>query len=259
VHSQPRPVYRHIVVQRRDLIEKVANPEEFRRLREQIDGNLPIDEDLKHLVVRDTLKKTMRKTFGWAGHSDMDPEGVDEGGLHPDGILSEVEKMKERDPEEVEGATKVYYQRQEGVVVSRIIKEHIPGGKEAMPTQPKVLHHPGFKFADDVQAEYMSAAMHLRKSFEHHCDQQFLLLDEQWRATCTLVTVVVTPIMALPRPDQGVELICEFYQKTRFGYVDTSKFDVFSETGDFPINVPSPGEMMTLMVTADALFPSEQG
>ena len=68
-----------------------------------------------------------------------------------------------------------------------------------------------------------------------------------------------TPIIAVPRARQGVELLCEFHQKTRFGHVDTSKFEVYSETGEFPITAPGGMEMMTMMKTADELFPPQQG
>lgn len=256
--NAPRPVYRHLVVNRRDLIEKVANPEQFQRLRQQIEEGSPLDDDIKHLYVKDTLKKTMRKVFGFAGLGGVQTEGVDSSdaeGVWAGGAVHEAKAMLEREDPEKE--RKVKYRRQEGVIVSRIVKEHIPGGNEPMPLEPAMLHHPGVEHSDDPLADYLDAANHLRKSFERYSDRKFLFMDEHMRAGCTLVTVVVSPIMAVPRPNTGFELLCEFYQKTRFGHVDTTGFNVVSERGEFPISIPSTGEILTLMKSADELFPQQ--
>jgi hypothetical protein len=247
---EDRPVYRHVVVKRRNLVEKVANPEDFRRLRQQLDAGQPVDDDLKHLVVQDTLKKTMKKVMGWSGHEDVDVEGVDSGGLNPTAAFSEAQSMKDRGDER----EAVRYKKQPGVVVSRIVKEHIPGGEEAMPGVPVMLHHPGFDVCEDPEHAFMEAARKLMGIFMEHSDRQFLLMDDDLRSGCTLVTLVLTPIIAIPRATVGVELICEFHQKTRFGFVDTANFDVFSEVGDFPITPPGTMDLTMMMKTADQVL-----
>lgn len=248
---QARPVYRHVVVQRRGLIEKVADPDQFRRLREQVEAGLPVDDDIKHLVVNDTLKQTMRKVFGWAGHGDVAVEGVD-GGVSADNVMSEADLVADRQGDE---RKVVQYQRQEGYIVSRIVQDQMPGGG-SLPAQPTVLHHPGFESAEDPQSEFLDCAKNLLETFNKHSDRKFLLLDESMRASVTLVTVIETPIIAIPRPDQGVELICEFHQKSCFGHVDTTGFEVFSETGEYPIQPPNGMDLMSMMATADRLVPS---
>jgi len=255
--QEDRPIYRHIVVARKALVEHV-DVEQLRRLRQQLDAGVPIDEDLKHLVVHDTLKASMKKVMGWAGHGDVPIEGTDDGGLNPGAVFDEAIARAERGDEK-EGP--VRYQRQSGVVVSRIVRDHIPGGLdgEAMPGNAQMLHHPGFESADDPESEFLRAAEELQQKFEAFSDNKFLLLDDAFRAGCTLVTLVLTPITAIPRADVGVELLCEFHQKTRFGHVDTDSFEVFSEIGVFPIERPSDMDMALMFKTVDEVFGTTQG
>jgi|APSaa5957512622_1039677.scaffolds.fasta_scaffold00991_17 hypothetical protein len=248
--EEQRPVYRHIVAQRKALVQHVPT-EDLRRLRQQMEAGVEIDEDLRHLVIHDTLHRSVRKAMKWAGHGDVKMEVSDGEGLSPGAILAEAKKMDERGDEE----TVLKYQRQEGVVVSHIIKDHIPGGVEGeiMPGQSTLLGHPGFDTAPDASAEYLRCADALLKQFEAHSDRQFMLMDKDLRKACTLVTLVLTPIIAVPRAEVGLELLCEFYQKTRFGYVDIDSFEVFSETGEFPIDIPNDMDLAMMFKTVDEL------
>jgi len=162
--------------------------------------------------------------------------------------FAEARMMKERGDKETLG-----YKPQEGVIVSRIVQEHIPGDMpgEAMPSNPQYLSHPGFDSPDDPQVSFMRCAQELHAQFQAFSDRKFMLMSPEMRAGVTLVTVVLTPIIALPRPDVGVELLCEFHQKTRFGFVDADSFDVFSEIGEYPIQVPTDGDMRAMFQTFD--------
>ena len=244
--EQQRPIYRHIVVQRKALVEHI-DVEQLRRLRRQMDEGSPIDPDLQHLVVKDTLKQSVKKAMAWAGHHDVEVEASEEGGLNPEALFAEAEARKMRGDRE--GA--VSYQRQEGVVVSRIVQEHMPGEAPgtSMPSNPLYLFHPGFDSKEDALTQYMRCAMELQRQFQAFSDRQFLLMDPAMRAGLTLITLVLTPIVAVPRADNGVELLCEFHQKTRFGHVDTNHFEVFSEIGEFPIQVPSDMDFHLMFTT----------
>jgi hypothetical protein len=243
-----RPVYRHIVVQRKNLVEHI-DVEQLRRLRQQMDAGQDIDPDLKHLVVKDTLKKSVKKAMAWAGHGDVEVEGADEG-IDASAAFAEAEARELRGERD---SGPIQYQRQEGVVVSKIVQDHMPGDAPgtAMPNQPTYLFHPGFDTGEDRQGEFMRCAQELHARFQAFSDRKFLLMEPEMRAGLTLVTLVLTPIIAVPRVDVGVELLCEFHQKTRFGHVDTAGFDVFSEVGEFPVQVPSDGDMAMMFTTTD--------
>lgn len=253
--AEQRPVYRHIVVQRKALVEHVS-AERLRRLRQQMEAGVPIDDDLKDLVVHDTLKKSVRKAMAWAGHGKITLEAVESGGISVDMLKAEMESRQERGDED---GGPVKYQRQEGVVVSRIIKDHMPGDREdvPMPSNPTYLSHPGYDSAGDRQAEYMRCAKELHAEFQAFSDRQFLLMEKDLRSSLTLITLVLTPIVAVPRADVGVELLCEFHQKTRFGHIDVDNFEVFSEIGEYPVQVPSDMDMATMFMTKDTFLAGE--
>ena len=243
---EARPIYRHLVVQRKDLVEHV-DVEQLRRLRYQQDTDAAVDADLQHLVIKDTLKKTVRKVMRWAGHGDVEVEAV-EGGVSAGAASAEAQKMKERGDEGT-----IQYQPQEGVIVSRIVQGHIPGDApgQAMPLNPTYLSHPGFDSAEDYRASFMRCVQELHAKFQAFSDRKFVLLGEGARTSTTLVTVVLTPIIAIPRADVGIELMCEFYQKSQFGYIDSTSFDVFSEIGEFPIQFPSDEDLRSMLQGAD--------
>lgn len=247
--TELRPIYRHIVVQRKAMVEHI-DVERLRRLRQQMDAGGEIDEDLRQLVVKDTLKKSVRKAMAWAGHGDVEVEATDTGGLSPGAVFAEAKAREERGDKE---AGAIRYERQEGVVVSRIERNHFPGDAEgqAMPSNPSYLFHPGFDSKADAQTQYMRCAQELLAQFQAFSDNKFLLMDKELRAGLTLVTLVLTPIIAVPRVDVGVELLCEFHQKTRFGHVDMDSFDVFSEIGEYPVQVPSDPDMSAMFITFD--------
>lgn len=251
-----RPVYRHIIVKRKGYIEAVASPEDLRRFRQQIESESPLDEDLKHLYVKDTLKKTMQRHMARAGHGDIDIEANDDG-LDPAAVAAEATAMKERGEER----TTVQYKPQEGYIVSRLTAHHVPGGG-SLPLEPTMLVHPGFEQAPNAEAAYLESARELQRMFQEYSDRKFRLMDPDLQAGVTLVTVCITPITAAPKAVVGVELYCEFHQVTQFGYVDTEGFEVYSEVGEYPIQPPTSMDLTTMMKTRDELgifIPASRG
>jgi len=253
--AEPRPVYRHIVVQRKAMVQHI-DVEHLRRLREQMEAGVEIDEDLRYLVVKDTLKKSVKKAMAWAGHGEVEVEGVaGSGGLNPGAVVAEAGAREERGDQG--GA--IQYAEQPGVIVSRIEKNHFPGDAEgqAMPSSPSYLFHPGFDAKADAQAEFMRCAGELHRKFNAFSDNKFLLMEKELRAGLTLITLALTPIIAVPRVDVGVELLCEFHQKTRFGHVDIDGFDVFSEVGEYPVQVPTDPDMAAMFTTKHEFLADE--
>lgn len=246
---QERPVYRHVIVKRRGYIEPVASPEDLRRLRQQVESESHIDEDLKHLFVKDTLRQTMKKVMAWSGRGDVAVEG-DKDGLDPGAVFAEADAMKLRGDERAA----VKYQPQEGVIVARLNTKHVPGGTESLPSEPTMLHHSGFEAADNPEAEYLRCARELQAQFEQFSDRKFLLMDPEMRSGVTLVTVCITPITAAPQAQLGLELFCEFHQTTRFGFVDMTGFEVYSEIGEFPFTPPTAMDLMLMMKSKDAIM-----
>jgi len=230
-------------------MERVATPDQLRRLRQQVEEGLPLDEDVRHLYVKDSLRKTVRRVMDWAGHRDVEVE-TDDDGLDPLAAVGEAEAMKARGDER----SPVRVRAQEAVVVARVNDKHVPGGTEHLPVEPSMLMHPGFSHADNADAQYLECALQLQEMFQDFSDRKFLLMDPEMRAGVTLVTVCLTPITAVPRADVGLELYCEFHQTTRFGYVDTEGFEVASEMGAYPISPPSTLDLMLMMRPADEIM-----
>jgi hypothetical protein len=110
-----------------------------------------------------------------------------------------------------------------------------------------MLVHPGFDQAPNAEASFLECARELQDMFRDYSDRQFLLLDPEVRASVTLVTVCLTPISATPKVDTGLDLFCEFHQVTQFGAVSTEGFEVYSETGEYPILAPSPMDLLMMM------------
>lgn len=254
MHAQERPVYRHLVVSRKGFVEKVATKEQFKRLRQFLVSNLPIPNDLVHLVRDSFSKEQIEDTFGFDEIEwSTAPDAVDVSCLADEmstrRLSGDASPIKVRPPT-AHGA----------VVVGRLSQVHVPGGTERLPTNPTSLGHPGVLEADNPTEEFLRCAQELKLQFQDFSDRRFVLADPWMQKNCTLVTVVYTPILAAPRAARGFELFCEFFQVTRFGSVDASKdgFEVLSETGEFPIQPPGDIEMATMMRTVEELQPSQE-
>lgn len=213
-----RPVYRHVIVKRRQSFSP-KDRDRVERLRAWMDQDPktrgPLDEDLVALYQGDSLRNTRRLQLG-----------------------AEYE-----DKPEVTG-------NQEAVVVSGLVRCQVPGGTERLPTHASVLRRVAAFDEAEPQAAFMKAAEELQREFERKSDNHFLMLDEQFRANCTVVTVAYTPLSAYPLADRGFAVGAEYYQVVRFGDVDVSEFEVYSDTGVFPISPPNEMTLASMMKPA---------
>lgn len=141
------------------------------------------------------------------------------------------------------------------MVVATLHKEKIPGGTEPLPANATFWTQRADFDEKRPQEAFLEAAVQLQEQFQKHSDTKFALLPKETAAGMTLVTVVYAPIAAYPLEIRGFEVGMEFIQKTRFGYVDTTDFEVYSEDGTFPVSPPNDTYMMMLMKTADELGP----
>lgn len=209
--QEVRPVYRHLVVNRKGYMSLAASPKELQRakaqLREVDEGTREaVDPDLAYLVKKNHLRQTMRKVYG-AGYEEPD-----------DGPAS----------------------RQGGaIVVGRLTKVKIPGGDEPLPHSATFWRQAAAWDEMDPQEAFMQAAQVLQKRFQKESDLKVKLLPKTTIAGLTLVTVVYAPMAAYALQRQGFEVGMEFIQKTRFGPVDAGGFEVHSEEGIYPITPPS--------------------
>jgi len=223
VAEEARPIYRHIIVNRKSSANLTASPELLRKaqrqMREVDDGKREeIDSDLQHLLNRNHLRGTMRKVYG-EGY-DEDKAGM--GSRSQGGAL----------------------------IVATLHKHKIPGGDEPLPVSATFWMERADFDGRSPQEAFLEAAGSLQKKFQLHSDTKFKLLPKETMAGMTLVTVAYSPIVAYPLQDRGFEVGMEFTQKTRFGHVDASDFEVLSEDGTYPIKPPDDTYMMMLMKTA---------
>ncbi len=227
-----RPVYRHIVVKRRNVAQLVADPELLRKAirqqREIKDGEREkIDLNLQHLIKRNHLRNTMKNVYG----KDMSDEAAD-------GVSSSW----------LQGGA---------IVVATLHKEKIPGGTEPLPAHATFWTQQVNLTDKDPQDSFMEAAVRLQERFQKHSDMKFKLLPSGTAAGMTLVTVAYSPIVAFALDPKfhatGFEVGMEFTQKTRFGRVETKGFEVYSEDGTYPVKPPEDGYMMMLMKSVDEI------
>lgn len=283
-------VYKHIVVKRKSMARMTASPADLRKLRDATLAGGPLPDELKHLEhlrVKDTVNQTVKHATGKEGWSDQQTELIPDrdelrkltvaqlrakaremgagkkiGDRNKEDIIELIMEqdslcdrntwMEQRALSQVDKP--IRYNAQGGIIVATLQKQHVPGGNEPLPLTPTVLTHPGFFEAEDSMGEFKKAAEQLQARFKKYSDNKFRLLNPEFQKGCTLVTVVYTPIMASPKATKGMDLFCEFHQVTRFGYVDTSDFEVYSENGEFPVTPPGTLELAMLMKSADEIL-----
>lgn len=190
----------------------------------------------KPIPVADTARRTFQDQFG-----------------------ETPEEYQERDPD---GFRRLNYRPQSGFIVATLTKQHIPGGNERLTSLATVRslpvplpENPGIKQAHE---EFLKAGVALQAQFRKEADRAFILLDESMRSGVTLVTVIYSAISAHPLVDSGFQAVMEYHQRTRFGYVDTAGFEVYSEDGTYPIQAPRDEEMGYLLNPAEAVLVSQE-
>jgi len=262
-HPDPALFYRHIVVKRKSMVNMTASSADLRALREARSQGGSLPENLKHLA-------HLIYQAPFDGEAEVAPsrEELLQMGVAQLRALArnmKVERVRSRNKEEIidlileqdplhNQDTSTFHQ--EGIIVASLQKQHIPGGSEPLPLTPTVLTHPGFHEAEDAMGDFKKAAEELQARFKKYSDNKFQLLSPEFQKGCTLVTVVYTPITASPKLTKGLDLFCEFHQVTRFGSVDTSDFEVYSDNGEFPVTPPGSLEMAMLMKSADEILPT---
>lgn len=223
---EARPVYRHIVVKRKSAVALAADPVTLQRVRQQIEEvargvRVAVDADLAHLIKRNHLRNSMKTVYG---------ETADE-----------------------EALAKVQTYQGSAIIVGTLHKEKVPGGSEPLPATATFWTIKVSDAEKDPQAAFMRGAEDLQRRFQEFSDSKFKLLDPSVAAGVTLVTVAYAPIAAYTGEYTGFEVGMEFHQVTRFGSVDASSFELYSEDGRYPVSPPSDGYMMMLMKSKEAI------
>jgi len=234
VKVEEQLVYRHLIVARKGSMALTAPPEQLRKLHRQLQevdegAREAVDSDLVHLLKRTHLRKTLKQVYG-ESYSD----------------------------ESIQGTSR----RQGGaIVVATLHKEKIPGGTEPLPQTATFWTQPAPYNDTPPFDAFAQAAEKLRERFKIHSDAKIRLLDPAMQRNVTLVTVAYAPMSAYAHPnrDSGFEVGMEFIQKTRFGRVDANTFEVYSETGEYPIKPPSTEFMGMLMKTVEELGDYDRG
>lgn len=229
----PPLVYRHVVVKRKSSSQLVADPETLRKAfnqyKEVLAGDRDqVDPDLMGLLRRDFLRKTTK------------------------GVLGDEETAKTASSDQGYG-----------IVVATLHKEKIPGGEEPLPQHAVFVSLKAPSEEKDPYAAFLQTAEELQRRFREASDRQIQNLPQEMQADVTLVTVVYSPISAFALDgrfhERGFEVGMEYIQKTRFGRVGTSTFEVCSEEGIYPISPPSKEYMATLTKSVEELGAYDRG
>jgi len=219
--------YRHLVVFQPGNSKAILGGEALKQIYEAAEsGDIDkVPKEYRHLVKATITKKSIDRAF--ARLPDATQEEKD---AYHDSVGSQM-----------------------GIVVSKLRGHHdyVPGGGALPHTGTIMTEYP----ADDMMSVqgFLQAAEKLARRFKKASDLKFALLDNNQWAAHTLVTVVMAPISARPRAERGFFVELEYHQVTRFGLPDTDDFEVYSDVGDYPIRVPTDGEMLTFLKSPDEL------
>ena len=147
-----------------------------------------------------------------------------------------------------------------GVVpVARITRSQVPGGGELRSLETHKLFIEGaIPEGADPHVVYYRAANQMRDQFMKLSRQKILELPPELRAGAILVTVVESPIMASSRHTweneerwskkvNGFDVSAYFRQGVRYNTKDLETFNIYSEQGEYPIDVPRGIDMSMLM------------
>lgn len=153
--------------------------------------------------------------------------------------------------------------RGEGVrVVARMTRTQVPGGGQFSELRQHQLFVKGeFPEGTDPHVVYYKASHDLREQFAKLSRKRLMEVPAELRAGAVLVTVVETPIVATARhtwedysrlknqDDQfrGFDVVAHFRQGVRYSTEGLDTFNVYSEQGEYPIDVPSELDMGMLM------------
>ena len=132
--------------------------------------------------------------------------------------------------------------------VARLTKTQVPGGGPLSSLREHRLMLPGDVLdGADPHVVYYQSSHELRKRFVEISRARLLEVPPELRSAATLVTVVESPILAIPRPDRGFDVYAYFRQGVRYSTAGLDTFNIYSETGEFPIDVPRGIDLELLM------------
>jgi hypothetical protein len=154
-----------------------------------------------------------------------------------------------------------------GVVpVARLTRTQVPGGGSLGDLRPYRLFVKGeFPEGVDPHVVYYKASHELRAKFAALSRARLMEIPPELRSTASLVTVVEMPIIASARwswesderqvrylerhgsERRGFDVIADFRQGVRYSLEGLDTFQIYSEQGEFPIDVPSDIDMGLLM------------
>jgi hypothetical protein len=141
--------------------------------------------------------------------------------------------------------------------VARITRTQVPGGGRFSDLREHRLFVKG-EFPQDVDPHvvYYKASHELREKFAKLSRERLREVPPELRAGATLVTVVEAPIMATSRFEwnahhidrqRGFDVVAFFRQGVRYSTEGLDTFNVYSEQGEYPIEVPTDIDMGILM------------
>ena len=147
-----------------------------------------------------------------------------------------------------------------GTPVARITRTQVPGGGTFDSLEEHKLFIPGeFMEGVDPHVVYYKASHKIREQFAAISRKRLLSVPPELRAGAILVTVAESPIMATSRHTwedescwhdkevQGFDVVAYFRQGIRYSTKGLDTFNIYSETGEFPIDVPRDIDMSLLM------------
>ena len=149
-----------------------------------------------------------------------------------------------------------------GVPVARLTRSQVPGGGGFSSLTPHQLFIKGeFGPGVDPHVAYYKASKQMREQFTKLSYDRLLSVAPELRHGATLVTVVEGPITAVARyawerdapawdrgqPQTGFDVVATFRQGIRYDVSGLNTFNVYSETGEYPVHVPSNIDIALLM------------
>lgn len=148
------------------------------------------------------------------------------------------------------------------VPVARMTRTQVPGGGELRSLETHKLHIAAQIPPDaDPHVVYYRAANDLREQFMRLSRQKLLDLSPELRRGAFIVTVVESPILATSRHTwedehreqwknkrvSGFDVTAYFRQGIRYSTKGLDTFNIYSEQGEYPIDVPKDIDIALLM------------
>jgi hypothetical protein len=153
------------------------------------------------------------------------------------------------------------YEGEEVRIVGKIRKRFggtrslVVDGSDWNPNDPEarvimVKNPPEVREGGDHHVLFFTMALKMRQRFAQNALEMFQKIPDSYRSGATLLTEIGTPICTYTRPDIGFDIGCEFSQRLTMDKFDPETLDegqLFSSTGEYPIELPSNIDVERLM------------